>query len=145
MGRSLKTLWTAFLPNAPYVPPEWSYVVRWRIANKWKQRAFLTMAEAESCLATMRALRDQSAVYRDHDFDEARFVGESNPPRTVTRRRPAGPRTKRFIVRWYLGRKAHGRGFSTRDEATTFHHQLWATEVHTGKLFVSHRIWHRVS
>jgi len=131
--------------NDPYVPPEWWYVVRWRIGVKWKQRRFPTLPEAEACLAMMRALRYQSAVYADHDFDEARFAGEPNPPRTATHPHPGGLRAKRYIVRWCFGRKAHMRNFSTKEEAVTFHHQLWTTEVYTGKLFISHHIWHRVS
>lgn len=131
--------------NAPYVPPGWWYVVRWRVGVKWKQRGFPSLSEAEACLATMRTLRDRSAVYKDIDLDAARFAGEPNPSPTATHPHPGGPRAKRYTVRWCLGRRGHMRNFETRDEAMTFHHQLWATEVHTGKLFLSHRIWYRVS
>lgn len=146
MGKQVnKTPWTPMKSDAQYAAPGWWYVIRWRIGTKWRQRGFPKLEEAERCLANMRAQHEHFSVYRDHDFDAPRFAGEADPPKTAAHPHPGGPRAKRYVVRWCFGRKGRMRNFATKEEAMTFHHQLWATEVHTGKLFISHRIWFRVN
>lgn len=132
-------------PDAPYVPPSWWYLVRWRIGVRWKQRGFLTREEARLCQETMRKFHGSSGVYHDHDLYTARFMNEPNPPKTATHPHPGGPRARRCLVRWILGKKSRMRSFATEEQATAFHYRLWALEAQSGELYLAHRIWFRMN